>query len=203
MPNWMSNTMTVTGDADELTQFVTAAEKNKESLLSFQKLYPCPEELLNQSADSIHDIGYEVFFDPSNEWERIAKYPWVIEKGLSVDLGRKLFQKCFKEKFKDSGYYEAGVETEKMIRKYGYKNWYDWRNANWGTKWDTKDVTRHIFSSVCIRYDYETPWSPPSALFETISKQYPGLRFHFECNDEGYDGDEPEFIFDIQNGMMT
>ena len=203
MPNWMSNTMTVTGDAEELARFIVAAE-GKDSLLSFQKLYPCPEELLNQSADSIHDIGYEVFFDHGDAWIRIAKYPWVIEKGILIEeLDREGFRKKFKAKFKSSGYYEAGAETNKMIKKYGYKNWYDWKNAKWGVKWDTWDAKRHIFSTECVRYDYETPWSPPSTLFETVSKEYPELTFHFECNDEGYDGNEPEFIFDIQNGMMT
>lgn len=199
----MSNTMTVTGDAVELNRFISAAEVDNKNPLSFQKLYPCPEELLNQSADSIHDIGYEVFFEPGDAWIRIAKYPWVIEKGLTVDLGRKLFQKCFKEKFKDSGYYEAGAETDRMIRTYGYRNWYDWKNAQWGCKWDTFDAERHIFNTECVRYDYETPWSPPTTLFEKVSKEYPGLTFHFECNDETYDGVEPEFIFDIRDGIMT
>jgi hypothetical protein len=198
MPNWMSNVMTVTGQVEELDRFVADAE-DEESLLSFQKLYPCPEELLNQSADSIHDIGYEVFFDPSDRWLLIAKYPWVLEKEITSDSGRVHFRKQFKERFKDCGYYEAGAETDRMIRRYGYSNWYDWKNANWGCKWSAREVMRHAISQGSIQYNYETPWSPPSTLFETISKEYPGLVFHFECNDE----DGTEFSFDIQNGMMT
>ena len=197
----MSNTMTVTGDAEELARFIVAAE-GKDSLLSFQKLYPCPEELLNQSADSIHDIGYEVFFDHGDAWIRIAKYPWVIEKGILIEeLDREGFRKKFKAKFKSSGYYEAGAETDKIIRKYGYRNWYDWQNDRWGCKWGASEVKRHICSPDCVRYDYETPWSPPSILFETVSEQYPELTFHFECNDEG--DETGSIIFDIQNGVMA
>jgi hypothetical protein len=202
MPNWMSNTMTVTGQAEELDRFIVAAKDN-DNPLSFQKLYPCPEELLNQSADSIHDIGYEVFFEPGDAWMRIAKYPWVLKEELTVYMGRDQFKKEFKKKFADRGYYEAGAETNKMIRKYGYRNWYDWKNAKWGVKWDACEVKHRVSSPECARYDYDTPWCPPSTLFETVSKEYPGLTFHFECNDEGYEGDEPEFVFDIQNGMMT
>ena len=65
---------------------------------------------------------------------------------------------------------------QQMIEKYGYKSWYDWNIANWGTKWDLceADVQRIDDNTVVI--NCQTAWSPPDVAFETLHAQGYGVR---------------------------
>ena len=72
------------------------------------------------------------------------------------------------------------------IAKYGYKDWYDWNIANWGTKWDVslENVERQDANTVTAAFD--SAWAPPidayaklEALgFEVEAMYYePGMAF--------------------------
>ena len=55
-----------------------------------------------------------------------------------------------------------------MIAKYGYKSWYDWNIAHWGTKWDLCDVVLNRIDENTVEIHAETAWSPPTNAFETM-----------------------------------
>jgi hypothetical protein len=58
--------------------------------------------------------------------------------------------------------------TEKRnLNRYGYKNWYNWCNANWGTKWD---VEGHIEDNgdEDITIVFDSAWSPPLEAYDTL-----------------------------------
>jgi len=62
-------------------------------------------------------------------------------------------------------------------------NWYAWSLGNWGTKWDISDadvseIKINDFGNHCMRYVFDTAWSPPVEWLESTSKKYPHLRFH-------------------------
>lgn len=67
-----------------------------------------------------------------------------------------------------------------------YSDWYTWRLANWGTKWDVDpdhvDIQEH---SVLIAYD--TAWSPAEAVWEKVSKDFPHLNIRVKYFEEGND----------------
>lgn len=46
MPNWCLNNLYLSGDADQIQQFIRDAQGPKEAL-DFEKMLPCPEELQN------------------------------------------------------------------------------------------------------------------------------------------------------------
>ena len=54
--------------------------------------------------------------------------------------------------------------------------WYDWRNQNWGTKWDCYDLTidedelPNGFTA-----EFNTAWSPPEEVHSAISEQFDDL----------------------------
>lgn len=57
---------------------------------------------------------------------------------------------------------ELRIQEESNIEKYGYKNWYDWCVANWGTKWDIDTKAGESYVSGDIFYaNFDTAWSPP------------------------------------------
>jgi len=67
---------------------------------------------------------------------------------------------------------------------YGYDNWYDWSNNNWGTKWG--DCHPECEGAV---YSYSTAWSPLSFdLLEELAKDIPN--FHYDWEEEQGFGEE-------------
>lgn len=59
------------------------------------------------------------------------------------------------------------------IAKYGYKDWYDWQVANWGTKWDVgadgqeaMDLGTDFGKGLIL--SFESAWSPPINAYEKL-----------------------------------
>ena len=70
--------------------------------------------------------------------------------------------------------------NEDLIKRFGYDNWYDWRCANYGTKWDADSENYgddHVY--------FETAWSPPLPWLEKVAKDYPELTFRLDYSEEG------------------
>lgn len=69
------------------------------------------------------------------------------------------------------------------FEKFGYKSWYDWRIAHWGTKWSESDLnigqeyTENEDGTSVIAFNFESAWSPPIEAFTKISKDYPEILF--------------------------
>lgn len=53
------------------------------------------------------------------------------------------------------------------------ENWYDWKLENWGTKWDSHDVTISEGDEHSMRVYYTTAWDPPHAFLEKFLEKYP------------------------------
>ena len=66
---------------------------------------------------------------------------------------------------------QAELERKEQanIKKYGFKNWYDWCVANWGTKWDVGGdgaEAQDIPGGLMLTFD--SAWSPPIDAFNTL-----------------------------------
>ena len=83
------------------------------------------------------------------------------------------------------------------LELYGFKNWYDWSLANWGTKWDVGRIDNPIVSldaDGALRVSFESAWSPPVNAylslidlgFDVLAYYYePGMGFCGRVNNEG------------------
>ena len=60
------------------------------------------------------------------------------------------------------------VLRKQMFEKYGYKSWYDWNIAHWGTKWDLCDAVINRVDDNTVVIDCQTAWSPPDEAFATL-----------------------------------
>lgn len=78
--------------------------------------------------------------------------------------------------------------------------WYDWRIANWGTKWDLSDVTIDKDSEESVQVNFSTAWAPPLEAFVKISEQYPNLNFNTFYAEPGADFCG---IAEIDNGTIS
>jgi hypothetical protein len=174
MPNHTANNFTVTGPKADVLRFVAQA-KGTDSELDFNKLLPMPEELKGISSP-VNIMTQDEIDELWSEWN---------ERKSQGKLGEF-------DKERPFGLGLTRERSEELISKYGTYDWYDWRVCNWGTKWNAYDVTEWSIneghwngenSSATIYY--ETAWSPATALWLNMSKDYPTLDFYHEFADEG------------------
>jgi hypothetical protein len=187
MPNWCSNTLTITGDKKErekLTKYVTnegpSVDEDERRIFSFNKIIPMPQELHVES-NGQGQIGYEAWY---GNWEAVMEYEWVRPKME----GRSHTREGLKEMLRSE---ESGFEYERMgkiyhdnIERYGCPTWYEWHIQNWGTKWDACEpaMTHEKHETI---YTFDTAWSPPEKVIIALSKRFPNLMMTLEFREPG------------------
>jgi hypothetical protein len=77
------------------------------------------------------------------------------------------------------GYLSSSTEN-------GMPDWYEWRVANWGTKWDTEalDIS---YGPDSLSISFDTAWGPPEAWAKAASRLYPDLRLVLTYSEPGMD----------------
>ena len=63
--------------------------------------------------------------------------------------------------------------------------WYDWRLANWDTKWDCYDVEILDDDIEQVELGFNTAWSPPEAICSAIREQYPDVSISWFYDEPG------------------
>ena len=63
--------------------------------------------------------------------------------------------------------------------------WYDWRLANWDTKWDAYDVVVTDDDPDQFEVTFDTAWSPPEAVCSALREQYPDLAVSWFYDEPG------------------
>ena len=99
---------------------------------------------------------------------------------------------------------QAALELKEQanVEKYGYKNWYDWNVANWGTKWDVggDDGLIDRVDANTLQASFDSAWAPPTVAYEKLIE----LGFHIKAyyNEPGmcfcgvWEGDTENGFFD-------
>ena len=172
MPNHTANNFTVTGPKADVLRFV-AQIKGTDSDIDFNKVLPIPDELRGTSSPS-RIMTQEEIDQIWAEWNKRKDEGKLSSFEMERPMGLGITQ----------------AKYDEFILKYGYADWYDWSIFNWGTKWNAYDVTEWSINE-CSEYTasatiyYETAWSPATALWLNVSKNYPTLEFYHEFADEG------------------
>ena len=63
--------------------------------------------------------------------------------------------------------------------------WYDWRLANWDTKWDCYDVEVLDDDPENLEICFNTAWSPPEAICHKIREDYPDVSVSWFYDEPG------------------
>lgn len=69
---------------------------------------------------------------------------------------------------------QAALEAREQanLEKFGYKNWYDFQVANWGTKWDVDCSDVEIDDDgLGFSGGFESAWAPPIRIAEALVEQ--------------------------------
>ena len=178
MPNWVTARITLNGSEENVkkvldfvrTEDVDENGKEFTRLFDFNKVIPMPEELNIESGSAgnwgmryillkaKHAIEYD-----DNDWDFIKS----MEKRKAEnedDFNRMI---------------DLGTKYLMNIAKYGYKDWYDWKVANHGTKWGACDA--EVEGN---QITFDTAWSFPAPVIEKLSELFPDVVFEFVYADE-------------------
>ena len=63
--------------------------------------------------------------------------------------------------------------------------WYDWRLANWDTKWDAYDLEISDDDEDQLEVTFNTAWSPPEAICHALREQYPDVSISWFFDEPG------------------
>lgn len=169
MPNWVYNSVVVSGTRKDLQEFLDKATTPRPDTYDTDK-----KEIV------FRDKGFSF-------WNFIAPPQKAVESG---------------EYFGTHGY-ENGKQVGDTKN-----NWYNWNNANWGTKWDACDVDNGELSkgkkkkpsdTDSVKISFSTAWSIPEPVFTAMTKQHPTLDFEFYSEEETGWGAE----YSGQDGSLT
>jgi hypothetical protein len=69
------------------------------------------------------------------------------------------------------------AKNESNIAKYGYKDWYDWNCANYGSKWSDYEGIIGTYEKGVLDVVFVSAWSPITQGIVSVSKEFPTLNF--------------------------
>ena len=82
---------------------------------------------------------------------------------------------------------------ESNLKKYGYKNWYDWCVSEWGTKWNAGgsdnadmqiDFDEDGDDSIAL-FQFDTAWAPALGVLEKLRDDHPELSVECRYHEPG------------------
>lgn len=180
MPNWCENRVEFSGPAGDLEKLRKLIGTDEQPI-SFQKIKPMPQELDVESGSC--SLGYDVVYGDA---EKVLNYPWVKATGITDREGLI----CYLKK-EHPDYLELAERYKSNLERYGFTDWYGWRIANWGTKWDIgpEDVQVLDESPGYLGVEFYTAWAPPegihAALLELFDKQRLDVHVTWFYNEPG------------------
>ena len=111
-------------------------------------------------------------------------------KGTPVLDFNKVMPEPDYDKPKKDGTHNNGVQTELSSVM---PDWWNWRNDNWGTKWNLVPNSEGNLSGYdfvdsgedYIQLEFETAWSPPNGIYNEIWAKYPDLTVNWFYREDG------------------
>lgn len=65
------------------------------------------------------------------------------------------------------------------------RNWYNWNIESWGTKWNSYDLQFKCEEPERLVFMFDTAWSPPDPILDTLGRWFKELAITIEYFDEG------------------
>lgn len=194
MPNHVTTKCTVFGDPTDIVFFAESTfTENTEAnppyvFFDFQKIIPMPDFVPQEDGRlGLEDILTVIWGGShcAQIWESLRRND--SENVLGPWKGTAFFDDGEIERRLESWRPGITAEARRMARCFGetgFKGWYDWSIANWGTKWNAYSFEKISDDPFVFRFD--TAWDFPTPVFRAAAKKFPDLRFHCVTFDEGW-----------------
>ena len=217
MPNWCGNTLRVfalAGHEDDLTSFTQLClEESQRQILEAATEHFVEEFTKTEGHEPTED-------DRAKFRENFTPEPWQQLSAEILDAHYPLPEglRGFPSGFNGDPEKQAQIEKQQQrnIELYGAKDWYEWCNTHWGTKWG--DCDSSLTSSPDAGYavfSFQSAWGPPSAGIMHISRKWQNLAFLLSYEEGGMgflgtdaifrgeafvvDGDYPEIDWEAED----
>lgn len=192
MPNWCANYIEIEGNEATIEKALSFVKEDcgEEKFFDFNSLIPMPKEYLGLEAGSREPLAIACYnakkTKDMNKFAREMKtgyFRYMIEEAakangvIAEDVTAQMFYDYMLANH--SEYFELGEKYCFCIENFGYKDWYDWCVAIWGTKWNS---CRSEFFEESVRF--ETAWSPVIDLIALWGSLFPSLKFTYYFADE-------------------
>ena len=180
MPNWVFNSLVVSGEKSELDKMV--AQLNQ----PFVKHFP----------EHKFENGEIVWVADEQHYDNPVFAFWNIVKPTDLEAyyGEEVYKKTnlAPEEF-----------MQEFVRSMSEDNdWYHWNCRNWGTKWDVAvsngdkyaDTRITLNDDGSVMYHFNTAWSPVGEALIKLSEMFPTLEFDYEYEEEQGWGGKCTFV---------
>ncbi|UOO85693.1 hypothetical protein [Neisseria arctica] len=213
MPNHVTNKISASGPADVVAKLKAMLlrpvdpEKDEPTesglVVDFNLFFPMPESLgIGDSPQTVTLLTlpknsllkeHEDRFDKHFFWPTLLKscVEFKDKAGNGIDWDSLTVQAIIDllEQYPDFAKtcnlnIELGRACIQNLQRYGYTNWYWWRMANWGTKWNAYHQYVDV-SDTELYITFDTAWSLPEPIYREIAKLFPELKMEVLYIDEG------------------
>lgn len=162
-----------------------------------------PDESLNQILSQSHNYQKNLYDDYVKVFGNVEREKYdKNEYDKFIEVKEEFFNKTKNSDFnKDvlanyKSLADYGKHLTKVKEKYGFDNWYDWRNAHWGTKWNACESN---YDEECESVHFDTAWSIPYPVIAKIADENPDVKL------DGYSEEETGWFeeYETANGKLT
>lgn len=182
MPNWVENHLYLNGDPDQIRKLMDAVKNDQygPGTIDFNKIIPMPESLSIESGSRTID-GLKAYKDFISVYtlcgtinmDKLLDPPLKSEEvflAKRVDINPDVFQ--------------LGKQAYQNLLLYGAKDWYDWCNTNWNTKWNACGYEDgHDYSQGNFLW-FLTAWDRPEPVIRKLSEMFPEVEITHEYANE-------------------
>ena len=197
MPNYCYNSFKITGSKESLEAFrkkYVVKDEYGNDHFDFHKVIPMPKALGvedNGAAGRVYKLTYGIELFKQNPKCLGEDAFWIYQLIQELEKSGEDPQTRIDEILKHHPTTKEEAEQyHKNFQKYGYKTWYDWSIAKWGTKWNNIGDTGSISlvegeQQSELYIDFDTAWSPCIPVVKKLIKKHRDLTFDFTYEEPG------------------
>ncbi len=67
--------------------------------------------------------------------------------------------------------FPADEREAENLEKFGFKNWYEFQVARWGTKWNAYEIHTLDDEPDTLTIQFDTAWSPPVGIYQMMHEK--------------------------------
>lgn len=170
MPNWVFNSLAVSGEKSELNKMIEQLNQ------PFVKHFP----------EHKFENGEIVWVADEQRYDNPVFAFWNILKPTDLEAY-----------YGDEVYKKTNLPTDEFMAEFVRSmrednDWYHWNCRNWGTKWDVAVSNGDEYADTQLEWTgddeilirFNTAWSPVHQVLTILSEQYPTLDFDYEYEEE-------------------